>query len=100
MRVREHFLLGTEMATISVTAKRECRREDLFLHVMEAIVSRYQEEFGLDARERLLAELVGKSHFGPLTWRLRPEDSCWSHAEKLGLNTDATGHGNGSEDMR
>lgn len=76
MKVREHFMLGTELATITATAKRQCGRADLFYHVLESILARYQEEFGKEAYLKLRQHL---SSVTPETvdWRLRPEDSCW-----------------------
>ena len=83
MRVREHFLLGTDRATISVTAKTDCERETLFRHAIESILVRYQEEFGEEAAKTFTAQLAaggwnaGKS----VEWRIRPEDSCWNRAD-------------------
>ncbi|GLG01168.1 hypothetical protein Alches_12070 [Alicyclobacillus hesperidum subsp. aegles] len=80
MRIREHFLLGTEQATISVTAKTDCERPALFRHAVDSILTRYQEEFGVDACQALVQSL--KSTKRPdINWRLRPEDSCWNHVE-------------------
>jgi uncharacterized protein YllA (UPF0747 family) len=77
MRVREHFLLGTEDATISVTAKRDCKRQDLFRYAVAAIMTRYQEEFG-EAACRALVDELAHSDFSRPEWRLNPEDSCWN----------------------
>lgn len=82
MKVREHFLLGTEMATISVTAKTDCDRTALFQHAVESILARYQEEFGADTCKAFL-EYLAAAKRGPVDWRIRPEDSCWSRAEAV-----------------
>lgn len=81
MRVREHFLLGTEQATISVTAKSDYDRKELFRHAVESILARYQEEFGADACQ-VLVESLQSTKRSNINWRLRPEDSCWSHVEE------------------
>jgi len=77
LKVREHFLLGTEHATVSVTAKADCNRQTLFHRAIEMILARYQEEFGL-AAYRVLVESLQSSARQEINWRLRPEDSCWS----------------------
>ena len=81
MKVREHFLLGTEEATISVTAKANSERQALFRHAVESILTRYQEEFGTEAC-KLLVESLQSTKRLDINWRLRPEDSCWSHMEE------------------
>lgn len=81
MRVREHFLLGTEQVTISVTAKTDCDRQALFRLALDSILTRYQEEFGVDACQALVKSLQSTKR-ADINWRLRPEDSCWSHVEE------------------
>ncbi len=81
MRVREHFLLGTEQATISVTAKSDCGRRELFRHAVESILTRYQEEFGVEACQTLVESLQSTKRTD-INWRLRPEDSCWNRVEE------------------
>ncbi|MCL6443805.1 MAG: hypothetical protein K6T83_10190 [Alicyclobacillus sp.] len=80
MRVREHFLLGTETATISVTAKVDCNREFLFQHAAESILARYREEFGREAYLAFIQQLSEKAPSN-VEWRLRPEDSCWNQVK-------------------
>ncbi|MCL6452956.1 MAG: hypothetical protein K6T78_04900 [Alicyclobacillus sp.] len=79
MRVREHFLLGTDTATITVTAKGDCARDALFRHAVASILTRYQEEFGEEACRAFMQQLA-RAPLQPSTWRLQPEDSCWSVA--------------------
>jgi|GEM_PF-3724375 len=80
MRVREHFLLGTDKATISVTAKTDCEREILFHHAIESILARYQEEFGEEASKTFTTQLATRD-WNTVEWRIRPEDSCWNHVD-------------------
>lgn len=77
MRVREHFLLGTEVATISVTARNDCTRDALFRHAIQSILERYNEEFGKEAYNAFLKDLAAMTP-SSVNWRLKPEDSCWS----------------------
>ncbi|QQE81009.1 hypothetical protein [Alicyclobacillus sp. SO9] len=79
MRVREHFLLGTEKATISVTARDSSTRRDLFQSALDAILTRYEEEFGRDESQTLLESLANRQ-VKQTHWRLRPEDSCWNQS--------------------
>lgn len=81
MKMREHFLLGTKEATISVTAKTDCLRKDLFAHAVLSILARYQEEFGKEACEELVQQLAS-TDLPTFDWRLRPEDSCWNHSNQ------------------
>lgn len=81
MKVREHFLLGTEQATISVTARANCERQALFRHAVESILSRFEQEFGATACQDLVESLQSTKR-SEINWRLRPEDSCWDNVEK------------------
>ncbi|SFU31855.1 hypothetical protein [Alicyclobacillus macrosporangiidus] len=77
MRRREHVLLGTDEVTLSVTAKTDLTRPRLFEFAVLALLARYEEEFGSDARKRLAQSLADADLSRP-AWRLRPEDSCWN----------------------
>ena len=84
MKLREHFLLGTNHATISCTAKGDEDRHSLFVYSMTAIMARYEEEFGKEAALTLIEALRTPVEDGSssTTWRLRDEDSCWSEAKR------------------
>ncbi|MCL6597400.1 MAG: hypothetical protein K6T81_01515 [Alicyclobacillus macrosporangiidus] len=77
MRRREHVLLGTNEVTLSVTAKTDLTRTQLFEFAAAALLARYEEEFGTEARKRLVQSLAAADLSQP-AWRLRPEDSCWN----------------------
>lgn len=78
MMVREHFLLGTQEATISVTAKSKIARDTLFRHAMECLLARYLEEFGPELYKAFIHDLVSSPR-EQIGWRLKPEDSCWAN---------------------
>lgn len=84
MRVREHFLIGTKTATISVTARDDSDRQSLFVQALDAIVTRYKEEFGENAAKEVLesrsTELSNAQN--NIEWRLQDEDSCWTEAKR------------------
>ena len=84
MRVREHFLLGTGRATISVTARGTEDRETLFIHAIDAILAKYTEEFGPQNAAKLVEGLriAIDSDTSGLTWRLSDEDSCWTEVKR------------------
>ncbi|QSO46029.1 hypothetical protein [Alicyclobacillus mengziensis] len=84
MRVREHFLLGTGRATISVTARGTEDRETLFIHAMDAILAKYTEEFGPQNAVKLVEGLrmAIDSDASGVTWRLSEEDSCWAEVKR------------------
>ncbi len=83
MRVREHFLLGTEKVTISVTAKDDDARIQLFETAIETILVRYQEEFGAKQCKDLLSRIAALDVAAP-NWRLSPDQSCWNETQRLG----------------
>lgn len=76
MRTREHFLLGTETVTISVTARGEITRQGLFAEAIRVILARHTEEYG-SAETQALLERVQQEDLKE-KWRIRPEDSCWN----------------------
>lgn len=80
MRIREHFLLGTEQVTISVTAKNDTTRSALFETAIGTILTRFQEEFGKEQCGRLIKRL-GAIDVEEPNWRLHPDDSCWNQAQ-------------------
>ncbi|MCL6517099.1 hypothetical protein [Alicyclobacillus sp.] len=80
MRRREHLLLGTNDVTLSVTAKSDLTREQLFEAAVSALMTRFQEEFGAEARRRL-ARSLADGDLPETEWRLRPEDSCWNTSD-------------------
>jgi hypothetical protein len=82
VRTREHFLLGTEYATISVTAKQQIERSALFQYAVKAVLTRYREEFGDSALEAVLAQLTDME-WQDEDWRIRPEDSCWENVKHM-----------------
>ncbi|MCL6593189.1 MAG: hypothetical protein K6T31_04365 [Alicyclobacillus sp.] len=80
MRRREHVLLGTDEVTLSVTAKVDLKREELFQLAVLALLTRYEEEFGPEAQQRF-SEFLAKADLSHKGWRLSPEDSCWKNTE-------------------
>ncbi|QSO52747.1 hypothetical protein JZ785_02115 [Alicyclobacillus curvatus] len=92
MRVREHFLLGTDQATISVTARGTQDRETLFIHALNAILEKYKEEFGPEhaakAADDLRTAVESDTASTTTNWRLRDEDSCWTEAKRQLAQTD------------
>ena len=81
MRIREHFLLGTERVTISVTAKDDTTRGALFETAIATILTRFQEEFGKELCKGLVNR-IGAIDVTEPNWRLNPDDSCWNQAER------------------
>ncbi len=81
MRIREHFLLGTDRVTVSVTAKDDTERGALFETAIVTILTRFQEEFGEAQCDGLIKRISAIDVTEP-EWRLNPDDSCWNQAQR------------------